>query len=77
MNTVLGSWATIPDLVHEAELITLFDTEAHKLRRAEDVAARTRRAAEFTAKVVAADVSDNEHGLLGSGEDVEESKDDN
>ena len=77
MNTVLGSWATIPDLVHEAELIALFDMEARKLRQAEDAAARVRRAAEFAAKVIPADISNDEEGLLGSGEDVEESEDDN
>ena len=76
-NTILGSWATIPDLVHEAELIALFDTEARKLRRAKDVSPRARGAAEFAAKVVPTDVSDDEDAFLGSGEDVEESADDN
>ena len=32
-NTVLGSWASIPNLVHESELIALFDPQARKVRR--------------------------------------------
>ena len=39
-NIVLGSWASIPDLVHESELVALFDPQVHKICHVEEAACK-------------------------------------
>ena len=75
-NTILGSWATIPDLIHESKLMALFDPEAQKAQHAES-AAHAREATESAAKAARSDSSGDEHDDLCSGEQSEVSNKDN